>query len=205
MQAYHTMVGGDSGGGKTTYLRQAQAEYPGLSIWINHAGADGLSGRDLEDAATVRTEREARRSDATRLNWVTDDPLKTAREARRVAHDYHETTGYPTQVIVDEAQDGVLPDGDVDADNPVKKMLHEDRDRALKVQVATQDPQDLEYTPLKQCKYWVWVGEWSTFHRGFINYFDLPKSELPTEPYQFVVFDKRMNVLHRGETSEEYA
>lgn len=156
-------------------------------------------------AATVWSEREARRSDATRLRWRCDDPLDAAAGARAVANDYHRQTGYPTQVIADEAQDGMLPDGDVEADNPLKKMLHEDRDKALKVQVATQDPQDLEYTPLKQCKYWVWVGEWSTFHRGFINYFDLPKSELPTEPYEVVVFDKRMNVLHRTETKEVYA
>lgn len=205
MQAYHTLVAGDSGGGKTTYLREAHATYPGLSIWIDHHGVDGIGGRSLDDAETVRSEREARQSDATRLRWRCDDPLDAARGARAVAHDYHDSTGYPTQVIADEAQDGMLADGDVEADNPIKRMLHEDRDKALKVQVATQDPQDLEYTPLKQCKYWVWVGEWSTFHRGFINYFDLPKSELPTEPYQVVVFDKRMNVLHRTETKEEYA
>lgn len=205
MQAYHTLVAGDSGGGKTTYLREAHATYPGLSIWIDHHGVDGIGGRSLDDAETVRSEREARRSDATRLRWRCDDPLDAARGARAVAHDYHDETGFPTQVIADEAQDGMLPDGDVEADNPIKRMLHEDRDKGLKVQVATQDPQDLEYTPLKQCKYWVWVGEWSTFHRGFINYFDLPQSELPTEPYQVVVFDKRMNVLHRTETKEEYA
>ena len=207
MQAYHTVVTGDSGGGKTTYLREAHATYPGLSIWIDQSddGVSGISGRDLDSAATVRTEREARQSDATRLRWRCSDPLDAARGARAVAHDYHESTGFPTQVIADEAQDGMLADGEVEADNPVKRMLHEDRDKGLKVQVATQDPQDLEYTPLKQCKYWVWVGEWSTFHRGFINYFDLPKSELPTEPYQVVVFDKRMNVLHRTETKEGYA
>lgn len=205
MQAYHTLVAGDSGGGKTTYLREAQDTYPGLSVWINHSGTDGISGRDLEDAATVTSLAEARRSDATRLNWRCNDPLKAARDARQLCHEYHDATGYPTQVIVDEAQDRVLPDGDVESDNPVKRMLHEDRDRALKVQVATQDPQDLAYTPLKQCQYWVWVGEWATFHKGFLNYFDFPKSELPTEPYEYVVLDKRMNVLHRGETSEEYA
>jgi len=204
---YHTLVAGDSGGGKTTYLREAHDTYPGLSIWIDHSddGVDGITGRDIDDAATMWSEREARRSDATRLRWRCDNPLDAAASARAVANDYHQQTGYPTQVIADEAQDGMLADGDVEADNPLKKMLHEDRDNALKVQVATQDPQDLEYTPLKQCKYWVWVGEWSTFHRGFINYFDLPQSEPPTEPYEGVVFDKRMNVLHRTETKEVYA
>jgi hypothetical protein len=146
-----------------------------------------------KSGSTARTGgRRRRRVIGGRKSGACDDPLDAAASARSVAHDYHRQTGYPTQVIADEAQDGMLPDGDVEADNPVKRMLHEDRDKALKVQVATQDPQDLEYTPLKQCRYWVWVGEWSTFHRGFINYFDLPKSELPTEPYQVVVFDKRM-------------
>ncbi|ELZ78105.1 hypothetical protein C455_10498 [Haloferax larsenii JCM 13917] len=134
---------------------------------------------------------------------MTDTPLKTAREARQVAHEYHEATGFPTQVVFDEAHN-VLPDGEVESDNPVKKMLHEDRDKALKVVIATQDPSDLEYTPIKQCKYWVWVGEWAVFHDGFLRYFSIPRDDLPTEPYQYVVFDKRMNVLHRAETQEVY-
>jgi hypothetical protein len=160
----------------------------------------------VKSGSTARTGgHRRRRVIGGRKSGACDDPLDAAASGRSVAHDYHRQTGYPTQVIADGAQDGMLPDGDVEADNPLKRMLHEDRDKALKVQVATQDPQDLEYTPLKQCRYWVWVGEWSTFHRGFINYFDLPKSELPTEPYQVVVFDKRMNVLHRTETKEEYA
>ncbi|WP_042666108.1 ATP-binding protein [Haloferax sp. ATB1] len=204
MQAYHTVVTGDSGGGKTTLLREMQAEFPGLSIWVNFTNTDGITGRDLDDAATVRSVGEARASDATRLNWVTDSPLETARQARTVAHEYHEATGFPTQVIFDEAQN-VLPDGEVDSDNPVKRMLHEDRDKALKVVIATQDPSDLDYTPIKQCKFWVWVGEWAVFHDGFLRYFSIPRDDLPTEPYQYVVFDKRMNVLHRAETQEAYA
>jgi hypothetical protein len=199
MQAYHTLVAGDSGGGKTTYLREAHDTYPGLSIWIDHHGVDGIGGRSLDDAATVRSEREARQSDATRLRWRCDDPLDAARGARAVAHDYHDSTGYPTQIIADEAQDGMLADGEVEADNPVKRMLHEDRDRALKVVIATQDPSDFDYTPIKQCKYWTWVREWSVFHDGFLRHFSIPRDELPTAPYEYVVFDKRMNVLYRGE------
>jgi len=203
MQAYHTLVAGDSGGGKTTLMRQMHAEYNGLSIWINHTGADGLSGRHLDSAATVRSASEARQSSAARLNWVTSEPVEPAREARQVAHEYHDATGYPVQVVVDEAHE-VLPDGKVDVDNPVKRMLHEDRDRALKVVIATQDPSDFDYTPIKQCKYWVWVGEWSVFHDGFLRYFSIPRDELPTAPYEYVVFDKRMEVLHRGKTEERY-
>jgi hypothetical protein len=36
-------------------------------------------------------------------------------------------------------------------------------------------------------------------------YFDLPRAEFPTEPHQVVVFEDRMNVLHRTETKEEFA
>jgi hypothetical protein len=151
-----------------------------------------------DERVLLRWRRQAGRDTAAR-------PLDAARGARAVAHDYHDETGFPTQVVADEAQDGMLADGDVEADTPIKRMLHEDRDEALKIQVATQDPQDLEHTPLKQCKYWVWVGEWSTFHRGFLNHFNLPREELPTEPYQVVVFDRRMNVLHRTETKEACA
>lgn len=68
-------------------------------------GVDGIGGQSLDDAATVRSEREARRSDATRLRWRCDDPLDAATSARAVAHDYHHETGYPTQVIADEAQE----------------------------------------------------------------------------------------------------
>lgn len=203
MQAYHTLVAGDSGGGKTTLMRQMHAEFNGLSIWINHTNADGLDGRSIKSGATVRSASEARQSDAVRLNWVTSDPTETAREARQVAHEYHDATGYPVQVVIDEAHE-VLPDGKVDVDNPVKRMLHEDRDRALKVVIATQDPSDFDYTPIKQCKYWVWVGEWSVFHDGFLRYFSIPRDELPTEPYEYVVFDKRMNVLYRGETEARF-
>jgi DNA helicase HerA-like ATPase len=203
MQAFHTLVAGDSGGGKTTLMRQMHAEFNGLSIWINHTNADGLDGRSIKSGATVRSAAEARQSSAVRLNWVTGDPTETAAAARQVAHEYNDATGYPVQVVIDEAHE-VLPDGKVDVDNPVKRMLHEDRDKALKVVIATQDPSDFDYTPIKQCKYWVWVGEWSVFHDGFLRYFSIPRDELPTEPYEYVVFDKRMQVLYRGETEERF-
>jgi len=205
VQAHHTLVTGDSGGGKTTLMREMYATYPGLSIWIDHNGVSGISGTDVDDAETVTSEAEARRSSATRIRWRTSDPLAAAGAARRVAHQYHERSGYPSQLIVDEAQDGILADGEVETGNPVKQALHQDRDHRLKVVVASQDPTDLEYTPLKQCQYFTWVGPWSTFHDGFIRYFSIPRDELPTEPYRWVSFDKRMNPIDSGTTKEEYA
>lgn len=203
MKAFGTLVTGDAGGGKTTALREMFDKFAGLSVWIDHTGAGGISGQHIDGAATVRSAREARQSTATRLRWVTENPIETAREVRQLVREYHEKTGYPSQVIIDEAHN-LLPSGDVEADNPVKKMLHEDRDHGVKVVLATQDPSDLEYTPLKQCKYWVWVGEWSVFHKSFLNHWSIPKDELPEGPYRYVVFNKRMEVVYRGETKAEY-
>jgi DNA helicase HerA-like ATPase len=203
-QAYHTLVTGDSGGGKTTRLREMHAEYRGLSVWIDHTGTDGIDGRALEDAETVTSEREARRASSTRLRWRCSDPLPAVAAARRVLRDYHAETGHPSQLIVDEAQDQALPDG-IDSDNPLKQSLHQDRDQRTKVVVATQDPSDLNYTALKQCRWFTWVGPWSTFHDGFLRYFSIPRDDLPTERFEWVRFDKRMKPVARGETKEQYS
>lgn len=207
VQAYHTLVAGDSGGGKTTLLREMYDTYPGLSIWIDHSrtGVDGIGAADLEDAAVVRSGVEARRADATRLQWRCDDPVEAGAQVLQFVREYHEATGHPSQVIVDEAQDQALPDGDVDNDNPIKWMLHQGRDERIKVVIASQDPQDLAYTPLKQCRFWTWVGGWSVFHEGFLRYFSIPTGELPTNRFQYVTLNKRMDVVDRGSTKEEYA
>lgn len=209
MQAYHTLNAGDSGSGKTTLMREGHDTFPGLSIWIAHDDPDGISGRDLEDAATVTSEAEARSSDATRLKWVCDHPEDVLEEARQVAIDYRRSTGYPAQIVLDEAQ--TVMNEELSSSHPVKKMLHEDRDKGIKLTLGTQDPTDLKpnYTALKQCEYFVFVGIPSPFHRGFADYFSLPKGEMPAEQYQYVVFAKERPFewvpVHRDQTKEEYA
>jgi energy-coupling factor transporter ATP-binding protein EcfA2 len=199
MNADHTLLCGDSGGGKTTLMREMHQTFDGVSIWINH-NSERVPGRSV---STINDLREAVRSGTRRLNFEvnTGAALTAVEAARSVA--YH-VVDNRTQIVVDEAHN-LLPDGDVDADNPLKQSLHEDRSEGVRVVVATQDPSDLEYTPIKQCKYFTWVGGWSVFHDGFIRYFNIPRDDLPTEPYQYVVFDKRMSVVTRNETKERYA
>lgn len=196
MTAEHALVCGDSGGGKTTLMREMHQTFEGVSIWINHNG-ERVPGRSVN---TVTELSNAIQSGTRRIELTTTDALKAVTAARSVA--YYVVDGR-SQIIVDEAQNH-LPDGSVDADNPLKQALHEDRSEGVRVVVATQDPSDLAYTPIKQVQYISWVGGWSVFHDGFIRYFSIPRDELPTAPYEYVVFDKRMNVQHRGKTKEQF-
>lgn len=197
MEAKHALICGDSGGGKTTLMREMQSTFDGVSIWINHnderlSRATRVDNFDQLQAAIG--------NGATRIDYRTTEPLAAVEHARSMA--YH-VLDDPMQIIVDEAHN-LLPSGKVDPDNPLKSALHEDRSAGVQVVVATQDPSDLEYTPIKQVQHIVWCGEWSVFHDGFIRYFSIPRDKLPTSPYQYVVFDKRMNVTYRGETNEVF-
>lgn len=209
MKAYHTGVFGSSGGGKTTLLREMQATFSGVSIFVDFTqnGTDNVPGvkvASIDDAVTAVGRTQA--WDSVRLHWRLppgDGAIRGGREIRRFAHRIAKKAKVPVQVIVDEAQN-VLHE-DIDEQNPYKSMLHEDRDMGIKVVVSTQDPQDLKYGPIKQCTRYVWVGEYSAFHEGFIRYFGIDRSELPTEPYKFVTLNRRMEPVERGETKEQYA
>jgi len=197
MRAEHTLICGDSGGGKTTLMREMAATFGGVSIWINHTDerlprAERVDNFDQLRAAIGHGHRH--------IDYRTADPLEAVEHARSMA--YHVIDG-KTQIVVDEAHN-LLPDAGVDADNPLKQSLHEDRDAGVRVVVATQDPSDLAYTPIKQCSFITWCGEWSVFHDGFIRYFSIPRDELPVAPFEYVVFNKRMGVEYRGETKSEY-
>jgi DNA helicase HerA-like ATPase len=197
MNNRHALICGDSGGGKTTLMREMHSTFEGVSIWINH-NDERVPGRSVSSVSELDT---AVKSGANRINYVCRDALAGIEAARSVA--YHTVDGR-VQIIADEAQN-LLPDGDVDDENSLKQALHEDRDEGVRVVVATQDPSDLEYTPIKQCNYFTWVGGWSVFHDGFIRYFSIPRDLLPTEKYKYAIFDKRMNMVASGETKEEYA
>lgn len=198
MNAEHTLVCGDSGGGKTTLMREMHQTFDGVSIWINH-NSERVPGRSV---STINDLKDAVRSGDSRINFeVPGGAALTAVEAARSVA-YHTIDGR-MQLIVDEGHN-LLPDGDVDKDNPLKQALHEDRSERVRVVVATQDPSDLAYTPIKQVQYITWCGGWSVFHDGFIRYFSIPRDDLPTAPYEYVVFDKRMQVVTRSETKEQY-
>jgi len=196
MRAEHALICGDSGGGKTTLMREMHQTFDGVSIWINH-NSERVPGRSV---STVSELSNAIQSGTRRIDLTTTDALAAVEAARSVA--YHVVDGR-TQIVVDEAHN-LLPDGSVDADNSLKQALHEDRSEGVRVVVATQDPSDLAYTPIKQVQYITWVGGWSVFHDGFIRYFSIPRNELPTEAFEYVVFNKRMEVEYRGETEEQY-
>jgi hypothetical protein len=198
MKAHHTLVAGDSGGGKTTLMRELHDTFPGLSIYLNHTGESAVAGKRARGLRAIQT------ADGNTINLRVSDAREGAEIAREAGRSYHEATGYPFQVIADEAQESLLPDGTNAPDTAVKRGLHQDRDHGGKWVVATQDPTDLHYTPLKQVQHWVWVGPWSTFHEGFLRYFSMPREKLPDEEFQFVKFDKQMNVVYRGETDPKY-
>ena len=144
---------------------------------------------------------EAVRDGSTYVNYRTDDAMGAIGAARSVG--YHELDR-PLQIIVDEAHE-IMPTGADGSENGLAAGLRKDRDKAIRFVVVTQDPSDLAYSPLKQIRYWSWVGPWSGFHDGFLNAHGwIPRDELPEEDYRYVVMDKRGNVMFRGETKEEY-
>ena len=194
MKALHTLVVGDTGTGKSTLLRQIAVETPATTIWIDHMGSeDDLRAPVARSVADLRT--LARDRDVIRyVPTGTDDP---ALAARSIAH--HEIDG-PTQIVSDECQE-VLTD---DSDNQIKQGLHTDRDRGIKWVLATQDPADLPYTPIKQIRYYVWVGEPAMFMDGFLNYYGFDRGDLPDQDFRYAVLDKSGAVIDRGETDPSY-
>lgn len=193
MKARHTLISGDSGGGKTTLAREIADTSGFVSVWVGEG--DRIPGQVVNGPQTLR---EAVDGGASVVHYKTGDVLTAVTHARSLA--YHETRR-PVSVIVDEAQDHLRED----QSNPIKAGLHRDRDVGVRYVLITQDPSDLPYTPLKQVRYWAWVGEWSTFHDGFLRYFSVPREELPDERFRYVVLDKRMAPLYRDETREKYA
>jgi len=210
MQAYHTGVFGDSGGGKTTLLREMHDRFGGPSIVVDvtDSGVKGFAGIKVASVSDAQKAVKGARSwDSVRIVWKTtagDMAMRDGRKIRQFAKKLASASGAPVQVIIDEAHN-VIPDGTDVSQNPYAAMLHEDRDDGIKVVVSTQDPQDLAYGPLKQATRYVWVGRWSSFHEGFFRYFRIDTSDLPDEPYHYVTLNRRMNVVERGETKPEYA
>lgn len=220
MKAKHALVVGDSGAGKTTYLRELFARHDGVAIWINHNGVSGIDGRSHDHAQTVTSRRQMDSAVSNcpttnhvrnlRLNYRCTDAVDGAEVARAFAQDVgqHFSQDVETLVILDEAQ-AALPDNQdssAGAGNPVAGMLHEDRNQAVKCVLATQDPQDVYYPPIKQCRHIVWVGQPSTFHRGFLRYYNLRDVGLPSEPYHYAVIRpvEPPEVVARGQTDPQF-
>ncbi|MCD2199092.1 hypothetical protein LPA44_04155 [Halobacterium sp. KA-4] len=223
MNAKHILLGGSSGGGKTTRAREMVDKHDGVAVWVNHNDEDApgdtvRSLAEMEDAVQSCSSLAEVRN--LRLNYVCQDAQSGAETARTFARSVgqHFDAEVCTLVLVDEAHNA-LPDSKAESSvkngNPVAKMLHEDRDLNVKCVLATQDPQDLYYPPTKQCVFIVWCGPVRTFHKGFVNYYNLNEMEaaddvedasLPTDNYEVVVIDPTLppRVVHRTETNPQY-
>lgn len=207
MRAYHTLVVGDSGGGKTTLLREMHDGFHGYSIWIDDSkrGESKISGRHLSEAATVSTPRELAKAGARKIRYRTSSSARALRAAVDTAREVHDRSGWGTQIVFDEAQTELAEHQP--KDHPIIEALHEGRDEGIKMVLATQDPSDMQpnYSAIKQCRWYIWVGGWSTFHDGFIRYFKIDRDRLPTDRFEYVVMNKRMEVVSKGETNPDYA
>jgi len=217
MKPYHVVVAGTSGGGKSTLLREMFAELDGVSVWVRRGpnDDDAPSGYRVRGTAAMQTGiRKASSWTGVRLVYQTSGDAESVRAAvsdvRQLARQIHDVTGgaVGTQMILDEAH-GYLPDAESESGpgNPIRDAMHEDRDNGLKVVLASQDPTDLYYPPLKQAAHIVWVGETRVFNRGFLRYFGLDSLKLPNERFRYVVIKPTdpPEVVYRGETNEEYA
>jgi len=214
VKAKHVLVAGSAGGGKTTYCREMFAKHDGAAVWVNHYGervpnATTCSSRgDLAaQAKRCTTQAELRR---LRIDYRCD-PMSGAADARRFARAIAQAADREvcTLVVIDEAH-AVLPDNEgasgVNSGNSAAAMLHEDRDKNVKLALVTQDPTDLYYPPIKQCKHIVWCGEIKTFHAGFLRYFGIQDLDLPTEDHQYVVIKPTLppKIVASGETDPDY-
>lgn len=193
--AEHLLVAGASGGGKTTYLRELHARHDGPSIF--------LTPKANETTAT-------------------DDPPDRIRKAGaeypgdiRLAREWARDRSGTVQVIVDECQSAP---SFVEGDGPIRSGLHEDRSSGVKWAIATQSPSDLRtrennYSPIQQCKLWVWCGPLKTWHTGFFraNGMSDMTDRLPEENYSYAVIDPTASldpsdrIVYRGTTTERFA
>lgn len=211
MKPYHTGVWGDSGGGKSTLLREMHDRYEGVSIVLNHTSEAGFRGGRAGSPKRARSLiGTADAWEDIRIQWRSQRPLnEQVREIRALCAEIWDEAGVPQQVLVDEAHK-ILPDYKADSGpgsgNQLRDALHQDRDQGTKVVIASQDPTDLYYPPVKQCRYHVWVGTPGNFHRGFMDYMGLPRDELSMlEDHEYAVLDKQGTILERGRTKETYA
>lgn len=189
VEAEHVLVAGPSGGGKTTYLREMHAKADGASIFMT----------------TKSNERKA----------VHDPPRRISRSSCAYPGDIAKARQWAkqfdgqVQVIVDEVDDA--PTFTEGANGPTRKMLHDDREDRVKAVIATQNPQDLHtsqwnYGPLQQCEYFVWVGPSRSWHRGFREWLNLDREQLPQNDFEYVVIEPSdpPRVIAEGRTKARY-
>lgn len=207
MQAKHILLTGSSGGGKTTRAREYHAEFQGASLYLTTKSQEtGFEGQRVAGREALNTVvRDADGARDSKAKWYGADYDAALETARAWAQDVAQHRGWPVQVVVDECQNSGLADGD----GPLVEGLHEDRGDGIKWVAVTQDPQDLNdgYSALKQVRHIVWVGPVKTFHKGFLQYYNIDPGQLPEKPYQYHVIEPSLppKVVFKGTTKEKYA
>jgi hypothetical protein len=134
--------------------------------------------------------------------------MELAATAIQFCRSHGRVFGEGVRVIFDEAHH-FMPDGASDpSKNPVAWAIHEGRDMGIAATIMSQTPRQLEYQPMYNLKYWVWVGPPAGLHDSFLSHSIaswIPQDKLPDERFEYVVMDNRGNVVLEGETSEDYA
>lgn len=217
LKSRHTFVFGPSDAGKSTYLREFQDKFPGHTIFVNHASGTGdydggFAGHRCATRQEIHkaVERSGRIDAPIDFRPPSSKPREAFSEAAMYAVDYADSvgsrTGTPVQIICDEFHQA-MPDGDGDpSENPAAYLLHEGRDKGIKVVGATQRPPKLDYDPLAQAKYFCFVGNPSVFAEGFFRYFSgFDMDDMPDREYQISVLNRSGELMHERETDTKYA
>lgn len=206
VNAQHAAVFGDSGEGKTALLIELKETINFPVIVCDHADKWPVdSGRTYATLETMREKvREGVKGEVFVHRSERLDSKQIAANCMQLARDIRDTYDAPVCVIYDEADTVLAGDWDKPAENPVAWGLHEGRSEFIKVVAATQDPQDLPYGPLKQCKTLTWVGRPAGFHGPFLSHSisDAIDKEIvySQDQYEYTVFDKRGQKLYGSET-----
>jgi hypothetical protein len=208
----HTLIVGDSGGGKTSLAREVFDKANGAVLWVNHNNESGLEGCTAKSLEGLKgcVEERGRKPNLILKRGSDMSDKGMAATAIRFARWYSRTYREGIKVFFDEAQH-FLPEGEASKDtdsNPVAWAIHEGRDEGIAIVLISQTPRQLEYQPLYNAKWWVWCGPPAGMHGPFLSHNIaswIPEERLPSERFKYVVMDNRGNVVYEGRTLESYS
>lgn len=226
MRSEHVAIVGRTDVGKTPLLREMHERINGMSIFVDKpgeitSGFGGVKAAKLETAREKIEERYDHFKNA-RLHLNGADMHKTAWNAIEIGREVYRETHVPFQIIIDESQNIFTQRGyEGPQENPVGKLLHEGKNMGGKVVIATQDPMEWPSSPLRQVRWFCWVGspagsQGSWLDHNIANW--IPENHLPgsgtgeSVRFKYTVFDHfvprdapaEKKVAYKGKTKEEY-